>query len=357
MSQTTRLTSLDFFRGFTMLLLISGGVLQYFAAPEFEGSVLYAISSQFDHPPYEGFRFWDLIQPFFMFIVGVAVPISVSKRLSQGHTWPAMTRHAAQRAFILIILGITLNSRGSGFSLTFQNVLAQIGFTYFVTFMLMRTKPSIQLIVSVLLILITDILYRAFPLEGTDPFAMGKTFGDYMNSIIAPGATGHWASFNAVPTSAHTIWGALCGQVLISDKTNSKKLKNMLIGGIIALVIGYLLSTFTPFNKKICTSSFVFASGGWSILAFVLSYWIIDIKGYKDWAFFAVVVGMNPIFIYLLASTIKGFSMRLASPWINLFFQSWASPHLIQMILLLLAWFANWYVCYYLYKKRIFFRL
>lgn len=340
-----------------MLLLISGGALQYFANPEFQGTILYTISSQFDHPHYEGFRFWDLIQPFFMFIVGVAIPISVAKRLSQGNTWPAMTRHAAQRALILVLLGVTLNSSRTEFTLTFQNVLAQIGFTYFFTFILMRTKPSVQLIVSIGLILITEILYRAFPMEGDQPFAMGKTFGDYINSIIAPGSTGNWASFNAIPTTAHTIWGALCGQVLISEKTISKKLKYMLIGGIAALIIGYSLTAVSPFIKKICTSSFVFASGGWSILAFVLSYWIIDIKGYKKWAFFGVVVGMNPIFIYLLASTFRGFVFSMAGPWLNLFFKSWASSNLIEMTLLLLAWFANWYICYYLYQKRIFFRL
>lgn len=194
-------------------------------------------------------------------------------------------------------------------------------------------------------------------MEGDQPFAMGKTFGDYINSIIAPGSTGNWASFNAIPTTAHTIWGALCGQILLSEKANAKKLKYMLIGGIAILVIGYALTPFSPFIKKICTSSFVFASGGWSVLAFVLSYWIIDIKGYKKWAFFGVVVGMNPIFIYLLAGTFKGFVFRFAGPWANLLFQSWASPHFIQMFLLLLAWFVNWYICYWLYQKRIFFKI
>ncbi len=357
MKQSTRLTSLDFFRGMTMLLLISGGTLQYFARPEFEGSFVHSIFIQFTHPDYVGLHFWDMIQPFFMFIVGVAIPFSVFKRISQGYTWSQLTWHAGQRSIILILLGVTLGTSGKEFTLTFQNVLAQIGFTYFITFLLIRTKPSVQLATSLGLILLTEFLYRSFPWEGNDPFAVGKTFGDYVNSIIAPGSKSNWASFNAIPTAAHTIWGALCGQLFQSKFSEMKKLKYLIIAGILALVIGYGLSMVTPFIKKISTSSFVFVSGGWSILALTFCYWIIDLKGYKKWALFGVVVGMNPIFIYLLAGPIKDVVFRFLQPWAYLIFSDWASPHFIAMLLLLIAWFANWYVCYFLYKKRIFFRI
>jgi predicted acyltransferase len=356
MNKTTRLTSLDFFRGFTMLLLVSGGTLQYFTRSEFDGTVLQTIFSQFNHPHYEGFRFWDLIQPFFMFIVGVAIPFSIAKRISRGYSWSRLTWHAGQRSIILIILGVTLGTGGDNFTLKFTNVLAQIGFTYFVTFLLIRTKPSVQLAVSIGLIILTEVLYRLFPMEGDQPFAMGKTFGDYINTIISPGSSG-WAAFNAVPTSAHTIWGALCGQLLQSKLTDTKKLKYLIIGGIVALVLGYALTTVSPFIKKICTSSFVFASGGYAILALTLCYWIIDVKNYKKWALFGVVVGMNPIFIYLLSGTIKTFVYRFVEPWINLLFKFWTSPHFIEVFLMLLAWFVKWYICYYLYKKRLFFRI
>ncbi len=357
MKQNVRLISLDFFRGITMLLLISGGALQYFAKSEFSGTLIHDIFTQFTHPHYEGLRFWDLIQPFFMFIVGVAIPFSVAKRLSQGYSWSRLTKHAGQRSIILILLGVTLGTSGKEFTLTFQNVLAQIGFTYFITFLLLRTRPSIQLATSLGLIFLTEALYRLFPMEGDQPFAMGKTFGDYINSIIAPGSTGNWASFNAVPTAAHTIWGALVGQLFQSKFSVSKKLKYLIIAGIAAVAIGYAITPVTPIIKKISTSSFVFASGGWSILALTFCYWVIDVKNYQNWAFFGIVVGMNPIFIYLLAGTIKGFIFRILEPWSNLIFSNWTSPHFINILLLSVAWFANWYVCYYLYRKRIFFRI
>ncbi len=352
-----RLTSLDFFRGFTMLLLISGGALQYFTRAEFEGTIIYSIFYQFTHPEWEGFRFWDLIQPFFMFIVGVAIPFSVTNRLSKGYSWANLTYHAARRSLILILLGVTLMTRGSEFNLSFQNVLAQIGFTYFITFILIRTKPSIQLTVSILFIILTEILYRLFPLQGEQPYILGRTFGDLTNQIIAPGSRGNWASFNAVPTAAHTIWGALCGQLLLSNFSGNKKLILMVIGGLAALAIGYAITPFTPIIKRISTSSFVFVSGGWTILAFVISYWIIDVKNHKKWAFFAVVVGMNPIFIYLLSGTIQNFVLRFSEPWVNLLFSSWTSPHFINLSLLILAWFIKWYVCYFLFKKSIFLKI
>lgn len=356
MKTSNRLTSLDFFRGFTMLLLISGGTLQYFARSEFDGTVVHAFFTQFTHPEWIGFRFWDLIQPFFMFIVGVAIPYSVAKRRAQGQIWAQITKHAAIRSLILIFLGVTLNTHGKNFTLSFQNVLAQIGFTYFVAFLILRTKPSIQLMVSIALILLTEVLYRLFPLSGDQPFVIGQTFGDWMNAIIAPGSTDHWASFNAVPTSAHTIWGALCGQLLMSTFSDKKKLRILIIGGLSALVLGYALTAVSPIIKRICTSSFMFVSGGYTILALALVYWIIDIKNYKKWANFGVVVGMNPIFIYLFAWSIKDIVIRFTEPWISLLL-GWVSQNLVELLLLAAAWFFNWYVCYFLYKKRIFIRI
>lgn len=356
MKTGNRLTSLDFFRGFTMLLLISGGTLQYFAKEPFEGTLIHDIFIQFTHPEWIGFRFWDLIQPYFMFIVGVAIPYSVGKRRSKGQSWSHITKHAAIRSLILILLGVTLMTRGREFSLSFQNVLAQIGFTYFVAFLLIRTKPSVQLIVSIGLIILNEMLYRLFPWSGNDPFVTGQTFGDWMNSIIAPGSRGNWASFNAVPTAAHTIWGALCGQLFRSSYSADKKLRILIIAGVAGLILGYALTPFSPIIKKICTSSFMFVSGGWTILTLALFYWIIDIKNHKTWAKFGVVVGMNPIFIYLFAWSIKDIVIRFLEPWFSLFL-GWSSEHFVEILLLSTAWFFNWYVCYFLYKKRIFIRI
>jgi len=80
----------------------------------------------------------------------------------------------------------------------------------------------------------------------------------------------------------------------------------MIISGVIGLVIGYGLDPVTPIIKLIATSSFVFVGGGWSLLTFAFFYWIIDMKDYKKWIQFAVVVGANPLFIYLFAHVGRG---------------------------------------------------
>ena len=102
-----RLLSLDFFRGLTLFLLIgeSTRIYERLIDPAFQGTLVYALGTQFHHHPWNGLRFWDLIQPFFMFIVGVAIPFSVSKRLAAGESRRTVTRHAVRRAFLLLLLG------------------------------------------------------------------------------------------------------------------------------------------------------------------------------------------------------------------------------------------------------------
>ena len=82
---------------------------------------------------------------------------------------------------------------------------------------------------------------------------------------------GHWVSFNAIPTTAHTVWGVLAGQVLLSDRSSQQKIKILVIAGLIGLAVGYALDPITPIIKRICTSSFILASGGWALLALAFS--------------------------------------------------------------------------------------
>jgi len=144
-SQTKeRLLSLDFFRGATMFLLIAEftHLFSVMHDPALEGTFIYAIGEQFNHHPWNGLRFWDLIQPYFMFIVGVAMPYSLSNRKKRGQTHSRILRHVFQRAFILLILGWALQCIGPGkIVFRFQNVLAQLSVTYILAFLVMN-KPA-----------------------------------------------------------------------------------------------------------------------------------------------------------------------------------------------------------------------
>src|SRR5688572_19402885 len=122
---TNRLVSLDAYRGFVMLAMASGGLGLARVARQFPDSRLWDnIAYQVDHAAWRGCSFWDLIQPSFMFIVGVAMPFSYARRIQQGQSWPKMFLHAIVRSLILIALGIFLRSTGTkGTNFTFEDVL------------------------------------------------------------------------------------------------------------------------------------------------------------------------------------------------------------------------------------------
>ena len=357
-----RLFSLDFFRGLTMFLLIgdSTGIFGYMTGALREGTILYAVAQQFHHHPWNGLRFWDLVQPFFMFIVGVAMPFSFAKRTKNGDSYPQIRKHAIKRAVTLLFLGWALYCIGPGrITFQFQNVLAQLSVTYIIAFFLIRKSTRTQITVSAALLVVTEILYRTFPVAGyNQAFVPDHNFGAWFDMLISGELSGgHWVSFNAVPTTAHTIWGVLAGQLLISNRTAAKKIGLLVIAGLVGLVIGYGLNPITPIIKRICTSSFVFASGGWALLALAFSYWLIDIKNMKKGSLFFAIVGMNPLFIYLFGH-IGGASMMYSIPKPFVFgVLGWIGESPAQIVTALIAWMMLWYITYWLYKRKIFIKI
>ena len=174
-------------------------------------------------------------------------------------------------------------------------MLAQLSFTYLVAFLMMRKSTRVQIGFTFLLLIVTELLYRLWPVAGfNQPFVPDHGFGAWVDlAIMHKLSDGHWVAFNAVPTTAHTMWGVLAGQVLKSSRTSLQKIRILAIAGAIGVVTGYALNPVTPIIKRICTSSFVIVSGGWCLLALALCYWLIDVKGYKKWSTFFNIVGMN----------------------------------------------------------------
>lgn len=357
-----RLLSLDFYRGVCMFLLIAefSHLFSYLVSPELEGSFIHLIGSQFQHVQWEGMHFWDLIQPFFMFIVGVAMPLSFARRISRGDSYKQISKHAYKRSLILLVLGWALYCIGPGkIVFRFQNVLAQLAVTYLLAFWVLRKSVTMQVVFSVILILVSEALYRFFPLEGfNQAFVAGENFGAWFNILISGQEDGgHWAIFNAIPTAAHTIWGVIAGQLLISKQSTKNKIKFLCLAGILALVLGYGFSGFTPIIKRISTSTFVFASGGWALLALALCYWLIDIKKYQKGVWIFVIVGMNPLFIYLFAH-VGGADLikTIILPFSNALF-GWAGELGANIMLSVIVLFVLWLICYWMYKKKIFIRI
>src|SRR5665647_1969488 len=133
-----RVTSVDFFRGFTMFLLAGEASLLYERFLEFDNRFIQFIGAQLSHHEWHGMHFWDLIQPFFMFIVGVAIPFAVANRIRKGDSNKLIMLHALKRSFLLLFLGWALYCIEPGeIGFRFQDVLAQLSVTYLIAFLIM----------------------------------------------------------------------------------------------------------------------------------------------------------------------------------------------------------------------------
>jgi predicted acyltransferase len=153
------------------------------------------------------------------------------------------------------------------------------------------------------------------------------------------------------------MWGVLAGQLLMSARPPGRKIRALLIAGVIGLVAGYALDPVTPIIKRICTSSFVIVSGGWCLVSLALSYWLIDVRKIQRWTLFFNIVGMNSLFIYLFTNTGGGeWFHRIAKPFTMGIF-AWAGELNAQAITSLAVWGMLWYLCYWLYKRRIFVKI
>jgi len=360
---TGRITSVDFFRGFTMFLLAGEATELYEHFNKFDNGIMQFLGTQLSHHEWHGMHFWDLIQPFFMFIVGVAIPFAVANRQKKGDSNKTITLHAIKRSFLLLFLGWALYFTDAGkLVFRFQNVLAQLSVTYLVAFLIRNKSFRFQLIFTLVILLLIDLAYRFFPVAGFNhPWVNFENLGAWVNNKIeGVDRASTWATLNFVSTTAHTVWGVLCGKLLMSDRSPSKKIQILLVAGTSALVLGYSLDllNITPIIKKIATSSFVFASGGWAILVLCFSYWLIDVKKlFIKGSRMFIIVGMNSIFIYLFFSISgAGLISRIVAPFSRLLF-SWGGDLTVEIITSLGVWAAMWYMCYWLYKNKLFIKI
>jgi predicted acyltransferase len=258
---------------------------------------------------------------------------------------------------MLFLLGFMLGSDEK--HVGFQNVLTQLSVTYLVAYLLMQKDIKWQLVVSFALILFSDLIYRFWPVIGfNQPFTPDHNFGSWFDLATTGSlSTDHWVSFNAIPTTAHTIWGVIVGMLLMKDWSQKKKVMVLLITGLIAVIIGYCMDPFIPIIKRICTSSFIIVCGGYCLIAMAFSYWLIDVMKFRKFALFFAIVGMNPIFIYLF-SNLGGKQLlhRIVEPFTCRIF-CWTNVIFIDMVTIIIVAAMVWYICYYLYKRKIFFRL
>ncbi len=353
-SAQPRYLGLDAYRGFIMLVLASGGFgLRALGRqnPAFAG-----VAAQFDHQPWEWIAFWDLIQPAFMFIVGVAMPFALARRMEFGANRNQLLRHVSVRSLRLILWSQVLMSVADG-RLYFQliNVLAQIGLTYFLCYLIMQLRFRWQAVIAALLLAGHWLLFVVFP--GTEgPFLSKDTnIGMVIDTWIFghPNAD-HWVNINFITSTVTTLFGVWTGRLLQSSRPHRTKLQILAASAAACLTVGYAIHPWNPIIKRICTTSFTIYSTGWILFMLLAFYWVVEVKAYRKWTFPLVVVGANSIFIYSLSILLRGWLDRAVGVFTFRFEWLGQLAPVAQSCTVLLV---MWYFCYWLFRRNIYLKL
>src|ERR1700712_2392002 len=234
---SNRLISLDVMRGLIMILLAGESCLVYENLHVLHlGGVADGFISQFFHDPWHGLHFWDCVQPAFMLMAGAAMYISYHSKLQKGITWQQNFKHIAIRSLKLFLLGTGLHCVYAG-KMVFElwNVLTQLSFTTIIAFLIINRPGWVQLAFSIVLLFVTEVLCRTLLRPGfNQPFVEFHNFGAWFDTVLMGKInTDGWVAINIIPTAAHTIWGVLAGKLLMSNLSAGKKIRYLIIAGVI----------------------------------------------------------------------------------------------------------------------------
>ena len=365
--KSQRLVSIDALRGFDMLMIC--GADAFFRSLEGKTSLgwLDAIALQFEHPEWIGFAFYDFIFPLFLFISGVSIPFSLTKALETNAPKNEIYRKAFVRMLILIGLGMLDKNAPFPFfdweQIRLGSVLGRIGIAGFITVVLVLNFDSIKrlLVVAVILLLYYAAVFLVpVPGFGAGDLSFEGNLVGWFDRTFLPGRLlqGQFDELGILttfPAICLTILGAHAGEILKKVVfSESQKLKELVVTGVICIGIALIWNLHFPIFKRMWTSSFIMLTSGLAFLSMGLFYLIIDILKFQKWAFFFVVVGMNSLTIYMIYRFVN---FRYTS---RLLFEGFYKPlgeNWMPVMESLGALGLVWLLLYFLYRKKIFFKV
>jgi predicted acyltransferase len=358
-----RVLSIDALRGFDMFWIIGGGTLFESLVEVWDHPVTRTIHTQLSHVEWQGFHFEDLIFPLFVFVVGAVLPFSISRRLEQGHHPSRILLRIIRRTAGLILLGLILNGllHFDWATMRWPGVLQRIALCYFfAALFVLYTSWRVQAAAIPVILLLYWAVTMLIPVpgHGSGDLTMRGCLSSYLDQHLIPGFLYYKYGDNegilsTLPAVCTALLGVLAGHWLRTSRSNGQKAAGLALAGLACLAVGTLWGHYFPIIKILWTSSYVLFAGGWSLLLLALFYWVIDVKGYRQWAFFFVVIGMNAITIYFLQNVID--FERIAE-----FFLRGLANHaglLKPLILVVGALAARWVFLWFLYRHKIFFRV
>ena len=366
-----RLTSLDVFRGATiagMILVNNPGSWSY-------------VYSQLRHADWHGWTFTDLIFPFFLFIVGVAIVFSFSRRVELGYSKVKLFWKVVRRSLILFALGLFLN----GFptfdlsTIRIMGVLQRIAICYFFASVIFLTSSLRGLVFwSVVLLFVYWGLMEFVPVPGIGAglYEKGKNFAAYVDSLILSGhmwsVTKTWdpeGIVSTIPAISTTLFGVLTGHWLRSKRSEIEKSLWLFIMGNLGLFIGAVWNSWLPINKNLWTSSYAVFTAGFALIVLGFCYYFVDVRGYKKFTYPFVVYGMNAITVFVLSGIIgrlstyfkvslsDGSTTTVKNYIYENFFASWLGPMNGSLAYAIAHVLLMYFLMWILYKKRIFIKI
>lgn len=314
--------SLDVFRGATIasMMLVNN--------PGSWG----AVYGQLDHAEWNGWTFTDLIFPFFLWIVGVAIPLSTARRIERGESRMRLCLHAVRRAAIIFGLGLflaffsfTINgsyAKAGGFGPWFHEVTAtiripgvlqRIAVCYLIaTTILLFTKIRGQIAWLIGLLAGYWLLMKLAPVPGfgAGVLAPEGNFSAYVDGIVLGKHT--WGGkpwdpegvVSTIPAIATCLFGILAGQLLQIKRSVEQKTAWLFVAGNLLMFAGAIMNIWLPINKNLWTSSYSVFMAGLAMDVFAVFYWLVDVKGYQRWAKPFAIYGMNAITVFMLSGVL-----------------------------------------------------
>lgn len=367
-----RLMSLDALRGFDMFWILGGEAL-------FGGLLILTGwagwqwgDEQMHHSQWHGFHFYDLIFPLFIFLSGVALGLSPKRldKLPMKDRLPVY-RHGIKRLFLLLLLGILYNHGwGTGApadpeKIRYASVLGRIAFAWFFAALLVwHTSLRTQVIVALGILLGYGAmqLWLPFPSGQAGVLSPTQSINAYVDSILLPGVSYQGRTpdpeglLSTIPAVVNALAGVFVGYFIVKSHPQGEWVKVGLLAtaGGAWLALGWLLDGVIPVNKELWTSSFVLVTSGWSMILLALFYALVDVLKWQKAAFFFVVIGTNAIIIYL-ASSLVDWKYIAQSVFGGLVAALPQSAQALAAVISLLA--VQWLVLYWMYRRKIFFRI
>jgi len=356
-----RLTSLDAFRGFAvagMLLVNNPGTWDPAVVP----SLLF-------HAEWHGCTFADLIFPFFLFAVGMAMPFSDAKRREHGvSAWKGILI-AARRALLLYLLGAFLKSASINAPVLHFGILQRIGVLYFIVYLLLPLRARWQAAIGVTLLFVWWAILAIVHGPGVIPgsFDRDVNAAQYLDSFILVPEDKE-TIISMIPGISTVLSGVLAGRFLMKQTDQKIVMRMLAIAGATGIVLGLLWNFVVPLNKILWSSSFAVFTSGWSCLVFLLFYWVIEVRKMSKLAFPLIVYGMNAITLYVFTGLLvrwvmlswrvsyKG-AMTSLTGYFYKSFASLAGPTIGSILYSTMIILIGWLLCYWMYRRKLFLKV